>query len=252
MQTAYKRREIAFYGKRASDYDHPRDNDSLRGNDSSQRTVRAFTSQLEDATVLDLGCGTGRTFSAVQNCTRIVGIDLSTEMLHVAKSKFRNPAREIDLIRGDIFNLPLRENVGAFDAIISIGVLGVHVPVTEGLLSCLRSLLKSDSGRLLFDTNVLRRHWREIFMRRFFEFLGRNPDSPLWIWGFPVQPYAETMFMLRRKLKRTKYLVEKVEKAHFATEGYVVSARVSPVCEGNLGKRASSPLLELPNSKEIY
>jgi SAM-dependent methyltransferase len=231
MQSAYKRREIAFYRKRAPDYDSPRDSASLRGNESIQRIVTGFTSQLKHATVLDLGCGTGRSFAAIQNCVRIIGIDLSTEMLHVAKRKFENRAPEIDLVRADIFSLPLREGVAAFDAIISIGVLGVHVPVTEDLLSRLRSLLKNDSGRLLFDTNVARRHWRKIIARKVFELLGRNPSSRLLVLDFPVQPYAEAKFMLRRKLKNTRFVLEKVDKVKFAREGYVVTARVSPTCE---------------------
>jgi SAM-dependent methyltransferase len=231
MRSAYKHREIAFYRKRAPDYDRLRDSATLRGNESVQRIVTGFTSQLKDATVLDLGCGTGRSFAAIQNCVRIIGIDLSAEMLHVAKCKFENRAGEIDLVRADIFGLPFREGVGAFDAIISIGVLGVHVPVTEDLLSRLRSLLKNDSGRLLFDTNVARRHLRKIVARKVFEVLGRSPNSPLLFLNFPVQPYAETKFMLGRKLKNARFILEKFEKVKFAREGYVVTARVSPSCQ---------------------
>jgi len=181
----------------------------------------------EMRTDIEVSIATNATALGGFNSQEIVDSGLDVIYESKSKSKFRNRKGDTHLIRADIFNLPLREDRGAFDAIISMGVLGVHVPVTEGLLSCLRSLLKSDSGRLLFDTNAVRRHWREILTRKVFEFLGRSPDSVLLIWGFPVQPYAEALFMLRRKLKRTGYVVEKVEKAEFAAEGYVVTAWVS-------------------------
>lgn len=230
MNAKYKRREIALYRKRAHDYDGPGDNASLRGNEVCLRLLSNFASHFRDASILDLGCGTGRTFVAVQNCG-IVGIDLSLEMLQIAKSRLASGPRNVDLIRADIFNLPLREDRGTFDAIISIGVVGVHVPLTESLLSRLHSLLKSDSGRLMFATNTMRRHWRKILTRKTYELLRKSPESRLLIWDFPVQPYAEVMWMLRRKLKRAGYVLEKVEKAKFADEAHVVTAGLSTACE---------------------
>ncbi len=71
----------------------------------------------EKKVILDAGVGTGRFMSVFDNDV-IFGLDISKEMLKIAKSKM---TKNTCLILGDIENLPLK--MSAFDVILSIGVL---------------------------------------------------------------------------------------------------------------------------------
>lgn len=71
------------------------------------------------AAVLDLGCGTGlelEFYFRRNPGARVTGIDLSAGMLSALKDKF--PDRELELIQGSYFDLPLGEN--RFDAAVSV------------------------------------------------------------------------------------------------------------------------------------
>jgi SAM-dependent methyltransferase len=103
--------------------------------------------------VLDVGCGTGRYFHSLSNVKRLVGLDISAEMLEQA----RNPVRQdrldieaIELVCGDVFSLDAPQ--AAFDLIYSIGVLGEFAPIDAPLLERLATLLKPDG--VLFTTAV--------------------------------------------------------------------------------------------------
>jgi SAM-dependent methyltransferase len=219
VKTEYKLREIELYDNIARKYDFPCDEASKLGFETACRLIHNFTSNFRNAAIMDLGCGTGRYFDAIQGYERIVGVDISREMLKVAKE--RSGGKRIDLIRADAFHLPFVGDKIKFDLIISIGLLGVHVPVTEALLLGLRQILK-DNGSLVFTTNILLKHWRAVVKRKFYELLGKKPDP-----RFPIQPYAETSYLLKRRLMRSGYIPEKVEKVKFAAEGYIVVARAA-------------------------
>lgn len=225
MRAEYKHREIEHYRMSSQHYDDLSDSANLRGFEKISKAIQHFMVGLRDPKVLDLGCGTGRYFDAMQNCEEIVGIDLSEEMLHVASRRVKE--RNINLVRADIFALPLRPGAH-FGMIVSIGVLGVHVPLTNKLLADIRSLLK-DKGQIFFTTNRMASHWRQVLRRKFCEFLRRKPNSRFFVlvrWSFPVQPYAEISYLLKRRLKRAGYVPQKVERTRFAADGYLVTARV--------------------------
>ena len=59
---------------------------------------------LEGASVLDVGCGTGRHALAMARAgARVTGIDFSTGMLEVLRAKLgRERGLELELLRGDI------------------------------------------------------------------------------------------------------------------------------------------------------
>src|SRR6185503_19104916 len=79
-------------------------------------------------TVLDLGCGCGRHFRFLEGAQKIVGIDVSSEMLkeaeHPAGEEFIHSSKE--LICGDFFAMEFPER--SFDLIYSCGVFGLWVP----------------------------------------------------------------------------------------------------------------------------
>lgn len=89
----------------------------------SAREFYPFTAsclpQAADATILDLGCGTGLElgyyFNAVPTA-KITGIDLAPGMLEALRSKF--PDKSLTLVAGSYFDVPLDEC--AYDAAVSV------------------------------------------------------------------------------------------------------------------------------------
>jgi SAM-dependent methyltransferase len=93
--------------------------------------------------VLDIGCGTGRYFHALQNVKYLLGVDVSEHMLHEAenplyKDKVNIPS--IRLVQGNIFTNDLTSD--KFDFIYSVGVLGEHTPFDQNACQKIYSLLK--------------------------------------------------------------------------------------------------------------
>jgi SAM-dependent methyltransferase len=102
--------------------------------------------------VLDAGCGTGRNFHCLKNVQRLVGADLSPEMLEQARQPVRHEeitADRIELICANIFSLNFPPQ--SFDLIYSVGVFGHGCPVTLPLCNQFYEWLVPD-GQLFFDT----------------------------------------------------------------------------------------------------
>lgn len=108
-------------------------------------------SQLPQGHILDLGCGTGlelNWYFAANPTARVTGIDLSEKMLAELARKF--PDRELELIRGSYFALPLGEN--RFDGAVSVESLH-HFTQAEKipLYTRLHDALKSGGSFILTD-----------------------------------------------------------------------------------------------------
>lgn len=116
--------------------------------------LRALTARLTPPlTVLDLGCGTGRYFHCLTQVERLVGVDVSPQMLAQARQPHRAPeiaARRIELICGNFLDQHFPP--GTFDLIYAIGVLGEYAPLTPALCRRLWQWLKP--GGVLFFTVV--------------------------------------------------------------------------------------------------
>jgi SAM-dependent methyltransferase len=102
--------------------------------------------------VLDLGCGTGRYFFALDNVRRLVGLDASDAMLAEAR---RPPHQElvhaesVTLVHGDLLTHPFADD--EFDLVYSVGVLAEHAPLTRALVEHVLTWLKP-GGRFAFTT----------------------------------------------------------------------------------------------------
>jgi SAM-dependent methyltransferase len=104
-----------------------------------------------DIAVLEAGCGTGRYFHCVQNVHRLVGVDVSPEMLVAAGQPIRPElisAKNIELRCADVHHANFAP--GSFDLIYSIGMFGYGCPLTAQVLDRFYDWL-SDEGMLLFD-----------------------------------------------------------------------------------------------------
>lgn len=78
-------------------------------------------------TVLDAGCGNGRhaIFASKYGAKRVVGLDLSKEVVNVAKENTKE-LKAVEIIQGNISSLP-NKLAGQFDIVLCIGVLH-HLP----------------------------------------------------------------------------------------------------------------------------
>jgi len=116
--------------------------------------------------VLDLCCGTGRHSRILtQHGWNIIGLDLSRNLLAIAKQKMRHKAAEFTLVRADMRYIPFRNHV--FNAVInmftSFGYLQTKKEDTKTLKEIQRILQKN--GRFLLDI-VNKNYVKKIFKEK--------------------------------------------------------------------------------------
>ena len=153
-----------FFEARISDYD-----EHMLRDIEGAREFYPFTTSLlprqEGARVLDLGCGTGlelEYYFRLAPRALVTGIDLSEGMLAALKEKF--PDRNLELIQGSYFDLPLGEN--RYDAAVSVESLH-HFTKEEklGLYKKLYAALK-DGGYFILTDYFADLPEQESFFRR--------------------------------------------------------------------------------------
>lgn len=119
-----------------------------------EQLLRTLTTRLTPPLrVLDIGCGTGRYFHCLTGVDRLVGLDVSAQMLAHARRPHRASeitARNVDLICGSVFDQQFPDE--SFDLIYSVGMLGEYAPITQALCRQIWRWLKP--GGALFFTVV--------------------------------------------------------------------------------------------------
>jgi len=129
---------VDFYRKWAADYD--RQMLDQRGYTAPGSIAEMLSEHLPDtqASVLDVGCGTGLTcrLLAERGFSQLDGIDLSQEMIEVARERgiYRN------LLQGDV-NQPLQLETASYDGVVSSGTF-THGHVGPGPLDEIFRVLK--------------------------------------------------------------------------------------------------------------
>ena len=103
--------------------------------------------------ILDLGCGTGNCMlQLLKKGYEVTGVDISKEMLSIAKNKLKN--YKASLINSDIsnFNTPLM-----FDLVISVDDVVNHLTNVSQLDDCLKKSYEvlEYNGIIMFDVNTL-------------------------------------------------------------------------------------------------
>jgi len=163
----YQRAEAALrqgYGKMASKY---RSDDEIEVTSPHHQRLAARLSAISSSfgrpiSVLDIGCGTGRFFYSLREVEKLVGMDISPEMLEAAKhpvNASRITARHIQLIQGNVFYASFAPH--SFDFIYSFGMFGHGCPITKELCDTFHSWL-TPGGQVYFDVvDFAGLPWRE-------------------------------------------------------------------------------------------
>lgn len=216
---------------------------SAEGYDSwCQTEIGSFVDTLEknlmkevaepkkDEKVLDLGCGTGvYSYWLNEQGLSVTGIDISSGMLNVAKSKVN--ADQIKFLKGDIEHLPFENET--FDLVISNIVLEFTANPKEIVKEAFR-VLKKD-GRLVIGFIGKNSSWGKMYQEKgkqnpnsvfskakFFsqddinELYKTRPDSMKFGLYFSMDEFID-------KKQATKIEEERKKLINYANAGYIVA-----------------------------
>lgn len=125
-------------------------------------------------TILDCGCGTGNfSIKLAEKGAQVTGVDLSTEMMAVAREKARRRELDINFVEADICNLTFPDNY--FDAVFTMAVFEA-IPDSKKAFQKMMRVLKPGKF-LLIGTIRKDAAWGRSYEKR----VQENPDS---IWRF--------------------------------------------------------------------
>ena len=155
-------REVAHMYRRRSRWDWAEEFQEERND-----VLLSMLPERPQGRALDLGCGTGVMLDRLgTRYPRVVGLDLSQEMLEGYDLSRLRPGLTVELLRGDMAALPLRS--GSFDAVVCRSALH-HMDDEAGVLAEIARILKPD-GRLVLgepaNDNLLTRAARAFVRRR--------------------------------------------------------------------------------------
>lgn len=140
-------RNLSYYETIASYYNTivPRD---IKGVcDSVEEIIKRYNKEKE---LLDLGCGTGRfTVELSKRGFRMTGLDLTDEMLEIARRNTKKEDVKVEFVKGDIRHFKLKKKVSTIWARGSIGDLISRTDVKKALKSIRNNLSKK--GVFIFD-----------------------------------------------------------------------------------------------------
>lgn len=193
-----------YYSRRANDYDRQK----RRTWTSSQGFADEITNEVayasaffENGFLLEVGVGTGRTALPLLGRLklRFVGLDLSREMLRLARTKLSSFKHKFDLVLGDAEHLPFTDNV--FDALICMSAMH-YFESQEKILPRFSKMLK---GKGFFVYGDLTLH--ELDDQGFFELLERTltKTHPKYYKSSEVRKLLETCGFRILRMKTVAY-----------------------------------------------
>ena len=98
-----------------------RNYDELYGEEQNKKHAKVleFLGNREFKTIVDVGCGTGKLLRLISPRSQVgLGIDLSVEMLNIAKQRTTDTG--IQLVRADASHLPLQDHIA--DGVTSVSM----------------------------------------------------------------------------------------------------------------------------------
>lgn len=114
-----------------------------------QRVIGKMLRCVKGRKILDAGCGTGRLIDKLlASGANVAAIDISPEMLRIAKKKFQN----VKFVEGDVENLPFEDE--CFDIVIA-SFLIVHLKNPQKFFDEAYRVLKP--GGIFIVTNINQR-----------------------------------------------------------------------------------------------
>lgn len=116
--------------------------------------------------ILDIGCGTGN-FSiklAKMGC-KVVGIDISDEMLNIAKEKAENEGLEIEFYNMDVYNLKFQDNY--FDGAFSMAAFEFIKEPERAIEEIFRVVKKG--SQIMIGTINKDSKWGELYLSEEFQ-----------------------------------------------------------------------------------
>jgi len=155
------RKWVAEYDKVANNYD-----EAVKGYDEwlqvdmmkEREDLTQFLPNTGNINILDVSVGTGANFIALRNAVkdqvsrlRMHGLDVSHGMLEVARSKFEQVELRVNLVKGNVLNIPFRSNY--FDTVVHTGGLNTFSDKEKALEEMLRVAV-DDGTVVLIDEGV--------------------------------------------------------------------------------------------------
>jgi ubiquinone/menaquinone biosynthesis C-methylase UbiE len=167
---ARKKLVLKYYSKRSKDYDRQKSRTWKSSQGFGNEVFDELLTALEgfrNRLVLEVGVGSGRNALPLLEKAkpRLVGLDLSKEMLKHARTKMSSFKDCLDLILADGEHLPFMNH--AFDALICMSVMH-YFASQRRILQRIRSALKENGTLVYGDLTV-----REMDNQGFFEGLER-------------------------------------------------------------------------------
>lgn len=139
-----------YFGVAASTYERRRRNKQL-WKDEDRILLRILQEATAGSAVLDLPVGTGRFLPMFRECgLSVMGIDLSNDMLKIARSRASGDCR---LERGDILNIPL----GNASVDWSVCIRLLYFLSLEQVKVALRELARVTKDRVIFSARFTHR-----------------------------------------------------------------------------------------------
>ena len=117
-----------------------------------------YENSIKGGTIIDLACGTGSmSIPLLKKGYRVIGIDLSDEMLEIASQRLLDISNNFSLRKGKMQNFSLEEEADACICCLdSINHLN-SIDEVEMTFNCVYSSLK-DNGIFIFDVNTIYKH----------------------------------------------------------------------------------------------
>lgn len=112
------------------------------------RSHRPWACSRASGDVLEVAVGTGLNLRHYPSDARLTGLDLSPEMLEIARRRAGELGRTVDLWEGDAHDLPFPD--GSFDTAVCTYSL-CNIPVPEVALSEMRRVLRPGGKLVLVD-----------------------------------------------------------------------------------------------------
>jgi len=114
--------------------------DYLAECDYLEAVFAKYTPNKKVQTILNLGCGTGNHDAILlERGYQITGVDMSADMLKIAKKKLNKYGSQLKLVQGDITQLNLDQK---FDAVISMFAVMGYMTTNQMMASALQTFAK--------------------------------------------------------------------------------------------------------------